>query len=118
MISCAVLILQWNHTNQITSQPSKEVSIEELAQYYANYSRAALCDMKKWGDLYDQYLTDFGPDAAITKNALDRYNQAKLWEGDNLWFIDGEINNLVSSGTITYDQSTWLKERIRELRFP
>jgi len=117
MLSCAVLILQWNRPNQITSQQNK-VSIVELAQYYANYSRTALYEMKKWSDRYNQYLNDFGPTAAITINALDQYNQAKLWEGDNLWFIDGEINDLVFVGTITHDESIWMKERVRELRIP
>lgn len=101
-----------------TPQASSLIALEELAQHYANYSRSALYDMKKYNDLYNKYLNDFGPDASYTRESLDQYNQAKLREADNLWFIDGDINNYVLAGTITHDQGVWLKDRVRELRVP
>jgi len=101
-----------------TEAKQTQETLEDLAQYYANYSRYALLDIAKYQKLCDQYLRDFGADSAYYLDAKDHLDRAKLRENDNLWFIDREINGLVSDGTITYDQGIWLKNRVYELRNP
>ncbi|MFB3889400.1 MAG: hypothetical protein ACE14S_07905 [Candidatus Bathyarchaeia archaeon] len=110
-------------TMKTTYQPipptgSLAVPLEELAQTYANYSCLAVYDIRKYSEIYNEYVHDFGNDSVYARNALDELNYAKIRENDNLYYIDTQINNLVLEGIITHEQGLWLKNRVRELRTP
>src|SRR3990172_3953217 len=102
-------------SEQALIQPS---TLEEYIQYYADYDRQLLNDIKTAQKLYDQYSQNQGPNAPITQSTLQALNQAKLMESINILHIDTEINQLMLNGTITTEQGTWLKERVDQLRTP
>ena len=98
--------------------PIQPGTLEEYIQYYADYDRQLLNDIKTAQKLYDQYSQNQGSNAPITQSTLQALNQAKLMESINILHIDTEINQLMLNGTITTEQGTWLKERVHQLRTP
>jgi len=107
-------------SNVTSSQPISDQpeTLEEYMQYFADYNSETLTDIKTAQRLYEQYLQNPGPSAAITQSTLQALNLAKLKENINILNIDTEINQLVLNGTLTNAEGTWLKEQVHRLRTP
>jgi FtsZ-interacting cell division protein ZipA len=107
-----------SNTTSSPQMPDQPETLEEYMQYFADYNSQSLTDIRTTQMLYEQYLQNPGPSAAITQSTLQALNQAKLKESINIVNIDTEINQLVLNGTLTNAEGTWLKEQVHRLRTP